>query len=49
MALGKSRIPGEMATRIPNPPEQDQVIPCNIQDWIKDVQWESAKPHNLGN
>lgn len=47
MALRKSRIPGERTTKIPNPHKQDYVIPCNIQDRIKDVEWESAKPSIL--
>lgn len=38
-----------MATRIHKPPKQYYVIPYNIQDWIKDIEWESEKMYILAN
>lgn len=49
MALRKIRIPDGMATRIHKPPKQKYVIPYNIQDWIKDIEWEPGKLYILAN
>lgn len=48
MALRKIRILDGMATRIHKPLKQNYVI-YNIQDWIKDIEWEHAKLYILAN